>query len=356
MKLLVISSLLVTASAACDATRCAEWSCTEWCSCFDTAAVKVYEANGCVEDGTEECDCRATTDVVITPNKWGGCPNGNADLVKHACPDDAGTKCWGGDQRGFFNNGDNTCKECPAIDGCQLNRPLYGITNACACHTCYPQYSSCPVGETCGLSNEKTGEQSVRMVSRYLAEDKSQCDLCPHSEADGCTIWGKKYGVKGVEACECQSCHKGWKKHPVTGNCVKFMVGAGSQWSALPAYPKGWSTLETDLKDWQKLEEGDAKGYCNNFDGNFEHGKSKQHNKYTTNLYKKTSKHADGRFDPKEVTEMVEECKKRCDRETEFTCISFSVSIAKTTLWCKGSPNVPTITTTKQDAECWRKY
>jgi hypothetical protein len=59
------------------------------------------------------------------------CPNNDKTLATYECPDDAGLKCSnGGDNRGLFNNflrtGREECEECSAIEGCQLNRPLYG--------------------------------------------------------------------------------------------------------------------------------------------------------------------------------------------------------------------------------------
>ena len=167
------------------------------------------------------------------------------------------------------------------------------------------------------------------VLASVLSAASADCD------ARHCVLWDCEKGCSCYESAD----------EPVYEQVGCIEDGESCDCSAVKTTPH-----------WHKLMEGDAKGYCNNFDGTFAHGESKQHNKYTTNLFNKSSQHDDGRFDPNEVTEMVEECKKRCDREEEFTCISFSVSIAHTTLWCKGSPNVPTMTTTKQDAECWRKF
>jgi len=51
-------------------------------------------------------------------------------------------------------------------------------------------------------------------------------------------------------------------------------------------------------------------------------------------------------------------CASRCDKETNFACIMYSIGISrnKKTVFCVGSAHMPTMTTTKQDAECWTNH
>ena len=266
----------------CDHTECEQWDCSQWCACYEEKKIPIYEQHSCMDDG-EECNCALPSSVpapIISSNqpakwgqpvaksepaKWGSCPNGNKDLAIYDCPKDAGKKCWSGKKRGYFNNGNaetnpkGQCQECPAIDGCQLNRPLHwskgGGPNFCTCHTCFGQYTDCPKGESCGHTNQITGKNNQRYVSRFLTKDRSQCTLCSTDADDKCAMWGTKYGKKGKEACICHTCLKGWKKN-LKGECTQYMsnsfatTGKLTEWKALPKY-KGikniWKITAADL-------------------------------------------------------------------------------------------------------------
>lgn len=244
-----IAAVLAAAAAAtkCDPKMCGDWSCSTWCACYDETVD--YSAFGCEDDGTASCSCpkKPTYQPVISatpPSHWGGCPNGNDALIHHTCPANGGKKC--NDRRGFFNNikvtGREECEECPAIAGCQLTRPLYGVTDKCACHSCYGIYTKCPAGNgACSYQNQLTGESNQRFISRYGTEDQTQCIECPHSddpEVDACSFWRTAYGKRGVEACECVGCYKGFGMN-LEGKCTKYMTnpsGDGVSWVALPQF------------------------------------------------------------------------------------------------------------------------
>ena len=268
--------------ADCDHTQCEQWDCSQWCACYEEKKIPIYAQHSCMDDG-EECNCAPPSSVpapIISSNqpakwgqpvaksepaKWGSCPNGNKDLAIYECPKDAGKKCWSGKKRGYFNNGNaetnpkGQCQECPAIDGCQLNRPLHsskgGGPNFCTCHTCFGQYTDCPKGESCGHTNQITGKNNQRYVSRFLTKDRSQCTLCSTDADDKCAMWGTKYGKKGKEACICHTCLKGWKKN-LKGKCTHYMsnsfatTGKLTEWKALPKYKeikKIWKITAADL-------------------------------------------------------------------------------------------------------------
>lgn len=44
---------------ACDASNCKTWDCQLWCECYDEADEKagVYASHGCLDDGSDDCDC-----------------------------------------------------------------------------------------------------------------------------------------------------------------------------------------------------------------------------------------------------------------------------------------------------------
>jgi hypothetical protein len=266
--------------------NCQNWDCPSWCSLYDENFTPQYEAAGCADDG-EECNCADDREEsgpapIISPNQpahwgsdvatsepsqWGSCPNGNEHLAIYECPANAGKKCWSGKKRGYFNNGNTEtnskgqCQECPAIDGCQLNRPLHkslgGGPNFCTCHTCFGKYEDCPEGESCAFTNEITGETSQRYVDRFLTNDRSQCTLCSTDVDDHCSMWDTHYGQKGQEACICRTCYKGWGVN-LEGTCVQYMTKDvtatgeidNSSWRAVPKYqqiPNIWLTTAADL-------------------------------------------------------------------------------------------------------------
>jgi hypothetical protein len=43
----------------CDTNHCADWTCAQWCRCYDASAAMatVYAQNGCIEDGSDSCSC-----------------------------------------------------------------------------------------------------------------------------------------------------------------------------------------------------------------------------------------------------------------------------------------------------------
>ena len=218
----LFATFAASASAApiCNPEECINWDCNakgldapDWCKCWKEG----IKYPGCTSFDGNECYC-APEEADVTPqpepkcHSPGNCecPNNDATLATYDCPADAGLKCSnGGDNRGLFNNflrtGKEECEECGPIDGCQLNRPLYGKYYECKCHTCMPQYVPCPFDEVCGRTNGKTGEANMRIIARVLSTDQNSCSLCPHGDpdTDGCSLWGTTYGsdayVLGVE-------------------------------------------------------------------------------------------------------------------------------------------------------------
>ena len=41
----------------CKHKECGDWSCADWCQCFDASKESVYVSNGCSDDGLDSCNC-----------------------------------------------------------------------------------------------------------------------------------------------------------------------------------------------------------------------------------------------------------------------------------------------------------
>ena len=41
----------------CQHKECGDWSCADWCQCFDASKESVYVSNGCSDDGLDSCNC-----------------------------------------------------------------------------------------------------------------------------------------------------------------------------------------------------------------------------------------------------------------------------------------------------------
>ena len=52
------------ADGKCDHSACMEWSCKEWCQCYQEEFDGVYEENGCNQDDGTVCKCPRWNEVI----------------------------------------------------------------------------------------------------------------------------------------------------------------------------------------------------------------------------------------------------------------------------------------------------